>query len=173
MCSTSWRASAIFGARGSSCTPASSNKVSALVSLPKVSCARFAASSGIPFFLRFAWALASRSSVSAAKPTQNGPFGSAATSARMSGFGSRSRLRWPLPRLILCDFGSAGGPAPPPAHGENQAAPLRPRHAALVHLARRDHVDALHPGGRLQRGRARNERHLRPRLQRRPPPPAP
>src|SRR2546427_9320484 len=61
MCSINWRASAILGASGSSCTPSSSKSVSALVSLPKVSCARFAASSGILFFLRFACAFAFRS----------------------------------------------------------------------------------------------------------------
>src|SRR5216683_537170 len=103
-----WRASTIFGARGSSCTPSSSKSVSALVSLPKVWCARFAARSGIPFFLRFACAFAFRSSVSAANPTQNGPFASAATSPRISGLGASSTLRLPLPRLILCGLGSTG-----------------------------------------------------------------
>ena len=51
MWATSWRATTILGARGSSCTPRSSNSVSALSSLPNASCARFAARSGIPFAL--------------------------------------------------------------------------------------------------------------------------
>ena len=90
MWATSWRASTIFGARARTCSPRSSNRVSALSSRPNASCARFAASSGIRFFLRFAWAYSRRFSVSAAKPTQNGPFFSAATAARMSGFSASS-----------------------------------------------------------------------------------
>ena len=64
----------------------------------------------MPFFSRLARACSSRFSLSAAKPTQNGGAGSAATAPRMSGFSVSSKLGATLspPFLIFCSASRAG-----------------------------------------------------------------
>jgi hypothetical protein len=57
------------------------------------------------FFESFAFAFCARFSLSAAKPTQKGGSGSAATQARISGFSSSSSERCPFAFLIFCATG--------------------------------------------------------------------
>ena len=102
MCATSLRASCSLGPRPSACSPASSNSVISLSSAPIAAGARLAASSGTPFFARLAFACCASVSLSAAEPTQNGPFFIAATWARMSGFSASSSVRPGAPFLIFC-----------------------------------------------------------------------
>src|SRR5581483_9378867 len=90
MRSTSLRASSSFGPRPSGCRPRASNSVMSFSSEPRACCARFATISGTFFFSRLALACFSSSWLSAAKPTQKGGLGSAATQARMSGFSTSS-----------------------------------------------------------------------------------
>ena len=99
---TSWRASASLPARGSSRAPRASTSVSALSSWPKVAGPRLATISGTFFFSRLALALASRSPLSAAKPTQNGALRQRARRRRgCRGSRPASKRRHALPCLLL------------------------------------------------------------------------
>ena len=66
-------------------------------------CARLPTSSGMPLRTRLASACSASFSVSAAKPTHQGPSCSLATSARMSGL-FELHLRAPPPSLVFLSF---------------------------------------------------------------------
>ncbi len=139
MCSINWRASTILGARGSSCTPSSSKSVSALVSLPKVSCARFAASSGIQ-----------RRDLTEDVGVQR-----------------EFELEVAIAALDLVRLGIDGVIVRDRGYRNEDIGLLRPRHHGFVHVARSDHVNALHARWSGEHRCAGHERHLRAGLYRR------
>src|SRR5674476_187123 len=94
-------ASVSLSARGRFCLPLSSNNTSSLSSLPTACCTRLPTRKGSFFARRFCSAYSTRFSLSAAKPTQNGGLVRLATYPRMSGLGTRSRVRFFSLLLIL------------------------------------------------------------------------
>jgi len=97
--------STILGASGSSCTPSRRKSVSALVSLPKVSCARLRKQRD-SLFLRFACAFAFNPG-SAASRRRTVPSEAPRPHRGCRGSGASSSLRLPSPRLI-CALGIDG-----------------------------------------------------------------
>ena len=97
---------------------------------------------------------ARRRSVSAAKPTMNGRRGSAATSARMSGFcTSSSSSGAPSCFLIFCCAIDCGRKSPTAAAEMKTSLVGRARQHRVAHLARAAHVDALDAARRRERDR--------------------
>ena len=181
MSATSCRASTSLSARwpppGNSRSPWASTSSSALSSRPKVAGPRLPTISGT--FLRTSLSRAWRATswLSAAKPTQYGCSGSAATAARMSGFSVSSKLGSSRPRRLL-DLLRRDLRRPPVGHcgrGHEHVVPGRQRtsrrRASAARCARRcESPRAAWPGHRpghqrhartgLERGARNGKAHL-------------
>jgi len=121
------------------------------------------------FAASLARAFSTRRSLSAAKPTQNGGRRQRGHFRQDVGVGHESD-RHRLGRDRLFHLGCTGLLGPPVGHGchgDKYVGNAGLRHHRLVHLARRDHVEAPHAARRRQPGRAADQRHLGAGLARR------